>query len=75
MYGRRHREQRIIYKRAWRKANPMKVMLQKRRARLLGKPNGYSTREKYLTYQRAYRARNREALRVKDRARRQRIAA
>lgn len=54
------RLRRLDVKKAWRDRNVMKRYEYRRRARLAGKPNGYSTREKYETYQRAYRESNRE---------------
>ncbi len=63
------RQRRNEYKREWRRKNRLKVLLQKRRARLAGKPNGYSSRDKYEAYQRAYRARHAERRRALARAR------
>lgn len=48
IYGRKHREERIAYKRLWRKANPDKIRAQKRRAALRRNPHVYE-------YHRGYR--------------------
>jgi hypothetical protein len=62
------RQRKLDYKREWRQKNKRKVYMQKRRARLAGKPNGWSTREKYEDYLRRYREEHREELRAKARA-------
>jgi hypothetical protein len=64
-----NRQRKLDYKREWRRANPKKVLMQKRRARLAGKTCGWATREKYLAYHAAYRERNREKLRANMRRR------
>ena len=63
------RQRRNDYKKRWRKENRLKVYAQKRRARLAGKTNGYATREKYLAYQKAYRAKYRERRAAQERER------
>lgn len=54
------RRRHCAYKVEWRKKNRWKVLMQKRRARLAGKPGGWSTREKYEAYHRRYREAHRE---------------
>ena len=56
-------------KREWRRNNRRKVLMQKRRARLAGKPGGWATREKYLAYHKAYREAHREQYRENARRR------
>lgn len=52
---------RLATKRRWRERNKARIKLQKRKWRLNpDRPNGYSTREKYLAYHTAYRAKHRE---------------
>lgn len=63
------RAHRLAMKRAWRLANPRKVAMQKRRARLAGKPGGWKDPARYRAYQQAYRAAHRVELREKQRAR------
>lgn len=67
------RDRRNAYKKRWRQANRRQVLMQKRKARLAGKPNGYATPEKYAAYQRAYRERNRERLAATARERQRRL--
>lgn len=47
-------------KRQWRQGHRKTVLMNKRKYRLMGRPSGYSTREKYLAYHRAYREAHRE---------------
>lgn len=61
-----NRRRHLEYKKDWRKKNPRKVMLQKRRARLAGKPGGWATREKYEAYHRDYRAKHAKRLRAQS---------
>lgn len=49
-------------KAGWRRRNPMKVAMEKRRSRLKG-TSGYRTREKYLEYQQRYNDNRAEAKR------------
>lgn len=49
----------LAVKKAWRERNVIRIKLQKRKWRLNpDRPNGYSSREKYEAYQRAYRAKH-----------------
>jgi len=54
------RQQRNLYKKEWRRKNPLKVMMHRRQQRLRG-CGGFATREAYLAYHRAYRARKKIA--------------
>ncbi len=59
----------LAVKKAWRARNVVRIKLQKRKWRLNpNRPNGYSTREKYEAYHRAYRAKH--ALHRRELARR-----
>lgn len=59
----------LAVKKAWRERNWKKAYEYRRRARLNGKPGGWSTREKYLAYQKRYREAHREELARKARER------
>lgn len=59
----------LAVKKAWRERNVVRIKLQKRKWRLNpNRPNGYSSREKYEAYHRAYRAKH--AARRRELARR-----
>lgn len=56
-----YRARRLAVKKAWRERNVVRIKLSKRKWRLNPeRPNGYSSREKYEAYHRAYRAKHAE---------------
>lgn len=56
---------RLATKKAWRERNVVRIKLGKRKWRLNpDRPNGYSSREKYLAYHADYRAKHREEKRL-----------